>query len=287
MTQTIGIFGLGLIGHALATRLMGHGFRAVGFDPDPEKMQMFEKSGATPCDATDVWAAPIVFAAVFDTAQLETVIDTSPAGCTATLISVSTNDPEQMPEIARRAENRGLTFVEAPLSGTSRDLANGQAVFLIGGKVADYLKLETIFKAISRAQYHVGDYGNGNKTKLAINLVLGLNRAALAEGMVFARSIGLQPAGFLELLGNSAAASAVMKSKGPKMVAEDYTPLGRIAQSSKDFNLIHEAGARAGQGLPFTQTYLAAMQDCIESGEGDLDNAAILKSIARAKPPTG
>ena len=117
--------------------------------------------------------------------------------------------------------------------------------------------------------------------KLAINLVLGLTRAAVAEGVVFAKAVGLDPADFLDLALQSAAASKVMASKGPKMVARDFEPLGRIAQSAKDFGLIRDAAERAGQGLPMTARYLEIVADNLAKGEGDLDNAAVLLAIER------
>jgi 3-hydroxyisobutyrate dehydrogenase-like beta-hydroxyacid dehydrogenase len=129
--------------------------------------------------------------------------------------------------------------------------------------------------------------GQGNRAKLAINLVLGLNRAALAEGLVFAKALGLEPAGFLDLLQNSAAQSAVMPSKGKLMVARDFRPLGRIAQSAKDFTLIREQAAKAGQHLPFAETYQAMVDAGVEAGEGDLDNSGILLAIERSRDQQG
>ncbi|HEX2257023.1 MAG TPA: NAD-binding protein, partial [Afifellaceae bacterium] len=92
----------------------------------------------------------------------------------------------------------------------------------------------------------MGAPGAGGRTKLAVNLILGLNRAALAEGLVFAERLGLSPARFLEVARRSAAYSQVMDIKGGKMIAGDFTPQGRIAQSLKDFTLILESAAAAG-----------------------------------------
>ncbi len=114
-------------------------------------------------------------------------------------------------------------------------------------------------------------------------LKFGTGIAALAEGLVFAEQIGLAPAEFLELARGSAAASKVMDIKGPLMVARDFVPQGRVSQSAKDFNLMRDAALACGQRLPFTDLYLTMMQDCIDHGEADLDNAAIIKALARAR----
>ena len=110
-------------------------------------------------------------------------------------------------------------------------------------------------------------------------------RAALAEGMVFAEALGLSAQDFLSMAKASAAYSAVMDSKGQSMVDRDFSPQGRIVQSAKDFTLIRDSASAAGQGLPFTETYLAMMQDALDQGEGDLDNAAVLLPIARTPAP--
>lgn len=283
MTETIGIFGLGLIGKALTKRLLLHDYNVVGFDPDPDCRDALAEMGGVPVSAAEVWQAGTVLAAVFDTDQLASVISAAPEETGSVLIATSTCDPERMTGLGEDAEAKGITLIEAPLSGTSRDLGDGKAVFLVGGDAAVIAEKDKLFKALGRAHYHLGGLGHGNRAKLAVNLVLGLNRAALAEGLVFSEALGLEPEGFLALLQDTAAASVVMPSKGPKMVARDFAPLGKIKQSAKDFDLIQTSAQSAGHHLPFAETYRAMMADCLAHGEGDEDNAAVLLAIERAK----
>lgn len=279
---TIGVFGLGLIGTAIVSRLMAAGVTVRGYDPDPDCMARLSDRGGKPMAADQVWDADCVITAVFSTDQLAELIDAAPDGNGTPLISVSTCDPSLMPGIAVDASKKGYDLIEAPISGTSADLTNGDAILLIAGDPSVAEGLGPVFATLARAHFHVGAVGNGNRAKLAINLVLGLTRAAVAEGVVFATAVGLDPADFLELALNSAAASKVMASKGPKMVARDFTPLGRVAQSAKDFGLIHDAAIRAGQGLPMAERYLEVVADSLASGEGHLDNSAVLLAIERA-----
>ncbi|MEP0233736.1 NAD(P)-dependent oxidoreductase [Roseibium sp.] len=283
MTDSIGVFGLGLIGQALAHRLLQAGHSVAGFDPNPDRMADLEQAGGLPAQEADIWASKTVLAAVFDTDQLLSVIRSAPAGSDVTLVATSTCDPDRMLELEEEAARYGIRLLEAPLSGTSKDLANGNAVFLVGGSESLADANTWLFSLLGRAHYYVGGLGNGNRAKLAINLVLGLNRAALAEGLVFAKALGLQPNDFLELARNSAAYSAVMETKGPLMTARDFKPLGRITQSAKDFKLIRTLAGNAEQGLPFAETYSAMVDDCIAEGEGDIDNSAILLAIERVK----
>ncbi|MBU2959263.1 NAD(P)-dependent oxidoreductase [Citreicella sp. C3M06] len=279
----IGLFGLGLIGSAVAARLLAAGYALRGCDPDAARGLDLERAGGTACTAPEVWQADVVFSCVFDTDQLERLIDGAPqAGCT--LVSLSTCDPDRMQGLADKAAQKGITLIEMPVSGTSRALANGSALLLIAGCKDTAARIDPILSAICANRLHVGGIGNGNRAKLAINLVLGLNRAALAEGMVFANALGLSSQEFLDMARVSAARSDVMDAKGPLMVARDFTPQGRIAQSLKDFTLIAERGAARGQGLPFANRYLEMMRDAVAQGEGDLDNAAVLLPIERARP---
>jgi 3-hydroxyisobutyrate dehydrogenase-like beta-hydroxyacid dehydrogenase len=287
LPASVGLFGLGLIGSAIARRLIAAGVTVTGFDPEAEAMTRLKEIGGDPVDAAEVWRAECVLSAVFSTDQLARMVTEAPVGEGRCLVSLSTCDPSEMPVIAEAAAGRGYTLVEAPISGTSADLAAGDAILLVAGDEARAAGLAPLFRALSRAHFHVGAIGNGNRAKLAINLVLGLSRAAVAEGVVFARAVGLEPADFLELALQSAASSKVMASKGPKMVSRDFSPLGRITQSAKDFGLIREQALRAGQGLPMAERYLEVVRRSLAAGEGELDNSAVLLEIERTPVPPG
>ena len=281
LPEAVGLFGLGLIGCALTRRLIAAGVAVRGFDPAPEAMARFAAMGGHAVPADQVWGADIVISAVFDTGQLAELIAQAPAGNGIPLISVSTCDPEAMPGVAEQAAAKGFELIESPISGTSADVANGDAIMMVAGDPDRAARLAPLFDAMTRAHFHVGAIGNGNKAKLAINLVLALNRAALAEGLVFAKAIGLEPGDFLALAQESAAASKVMGSKGGKMVAREFSPLGRITQCAKDAWLMQQAATRAGQGLPLVERYVEILADSVAQGEGDLDNSAVLLAIER------
>ena len=285
LPDSIGVFGLGLIGHALAGRLIAAGVTLRGYDPDPDAMARLGDLGGLPVTADQVWTSDCTISAVFSTDQLAQLVDQAPDSNGATIISVSTCDPSLMPGIAEGAAKKGIDLIEAPISGTSADLAGGEAIMLVAGDKAIAEGLAPVFQVLSRAHFHVGAIGNGNRAKLAINLVLGLSRAAVAEGVVFAKAVGLDPGEFLELALQSAASSKVMASKGPKMVSRDFTPLGRVTQSAKDFGLIWEQARSAGQGLPMAQRYLEVVGDSLAQGEGELDNSAVLLAIERSRMP--
>ena len=115
-----------------------------------------------------------------------------------------------------------------------------------------------LFRLFARRWFHVGPWGSGARTKLVVNLVLGLNRAVLAEGLAFARRCGLDPAAVLEMLQSGAAYSRVMDAKGRKMIDGDFTPEAKLAQHLKDVRLILAEGDRTGAALPLSAAARAA-----------------------------
>ena len=144
----------------------------------------------------------------------------------------------------------------------------GQGVGFVAGSATVMKRLNKVLEAICPRRTELGKFGDPLRTKLAINLILGLNRAALAEGLVLAERLGLDVAAFLELARGSAAYSQVMDVKGAMMARREFTPAqGRVAQSLKDFRLmLAQAGSNAQQ-LPFAAVYAEMLEDCVRRGE--------------------
>lgn len=288
----VGLIGLGLIGTALARRLCWAGFSVVGFDVAAEARDRFAAIGTSVDTIGDVArTCARVLIAVFNTEQVEAVIEggllaePEERRRTRQVINFSTCDPDRMISLAQRAEDRGLSFLETPLSGASDQVARGEAVCLVGGSPGALEDALDIITVVAARHYFMGGVGNGGKAKLATNLILGLNRAALAEGLVYAERLGLPLDAFFEEVRNSAAYSAVMDVKGGKMLARDFRALGKIVQSAKDFGLILKTAESAGQCLPFASVYAEMMDGCIAAGEGEWDNAAIVENIRRLRRP--
>jgi 3-hydroxyisobutyrate dehydrogenase-like beta-hydroxyacid dehydrogenase len=201
------------------------------------------------------------------------------------VIDCSTGDPDALQALAARLAQRGVDFIEAPLSGSSQQIAQGQATMLLGGAPAALDRHAPVLAALSPQRMHVGGAGMGARAKLATNLVLGLNRAAFAEGLVFAESLGIPPATFLELVLASPARSDAAALKGPLMVSGDFAPQSRIRQHLKDLELMLAAASSSDQGLPLTQAHAALLRAAVAAGDGELDNAAVVRQLRREMPP--
>ncbi|MBA3482863.1 MAG: NAD(P)-dependent oxidoreductase, partial [Pirellulales bacterium] len=143
-----------------------------------------------------------------------------------------------------------------------------------------------LLDCIAAKTYYVGQWGDGVRMKLVTNLVLGLNRAALAEGLVFAKAVGLSMESALEVLLNSPAYSKTMDAKGPKMVAGDFAPQAKLSQHIKDVELILSEAERGNKALPLSQLHLALLEQAEANGLGDLDNSAIINVIEGSLTPS-
>jgi 3-hydroxyisobutyrate dehydrogenase-like beta-hydroxyacid dehydrogenase len=290
----VGIIGTGLMGTACAKRLMGAGFDVLGYDVAPARLSAIKALGGGTAASLAELAQTCERAvlAVFDTAQVEGAVESlaglaalrAPGRAPMLVLCVSTCDPERIAALAKRVPPDRVSFVESPVSGTSEQTAAGEAVGLVGGARNAVDAARGLLDAICPRWHHLGEAGNGARAKLAINLILGLNRAALAEGLVFAERMGLDPAALLRVARGSAAYSQIMDVKGAKMLAGDFAPHGRIAQSLKDFTLIGEQAARVRQQLPLAEVYAALMRGCVAAGEGDWDNSAVIEEIRRRGP---
>jgi 3-hydroxyisobutyrate dehydrogenase-like beta-hydroxyacid dehydrogenase len=286
--KTVGLIGLGLVGESLARRLLDAGYTVVGFDIDPARAARFKSYGGQPVGAIAAVAqrASRILIAVFNTAQVADVIE-GKGGLIESgnrIASVhSTCDPDQLAALAVRTAARGFDLLEVPLSGTSVQILKGDGVGLIGGPAAAIARFEDVLQVICPRRYTMGAVGNGSRAKLAVNLVLGLNRAGLAEGLAFAERIGLEPVAFLEVLKGSAAYSQVMETKGPKMAKREFASEGKVTQALKDLHMMLDLGKAVGQALPLASINAALLEACIEHGDGERDNSIVIEEIRRRR----
>lgn len=283
----IGLVGLGLVGSALAQRLTRAGFTCIGYDLRPEAGEHLARMGvrmaASPADVAQ--AAKVIVLAVFDTRDVIDVVEGPrgilDGGTPDVLIDCSTGDPEALAGLAARLAERGVGLIEAPLSGSSAQIAAGEATLLLGGDARAIKTHATVLNAIADRRFHLGGAGMGARAKLATNLVLGLNRAVLAEGLVFAERLGIAPEQFLALVLASPARSEAAAVKGPLMVSGTFTPQSRVRQHLKDVELMLQQAKAAGQRLPLSEAHATLMRAAVSAGDGDLDNAAIVLQLRR------
>jgi 2-hydroxy-3-oxopropionate reductase len=288
-TKPIGILGLGLMGEVYARRLIDAGHPVIGFDVDAARGERLAVIGgkAVGSIADVAQACDTIILAVYSTEQCEEVTDAILAACgdgsNVVVLCTSTVDPDRIAALGARVIPRGLRFLETPVSGTSEQVRRGESVGLIGGDRAVMEEVDDLLAILFPRRFHVGRIGDGGRTKLSINLILGLNRAALAEGLVFARRLGLDLAAFLPVARESAAYSQIMDIKGERMLKGEFAPEGRVRQTLKDVHLMLQQAEQHGQVLPLLSVNCDLLESCVRAGEGDYDNSAVIREIDRRR----
>jgi 3-hydroxyisobutyrate dehydrogenase len=292
MAGTVGLVGIGLMGSALARRLLDAGYQVIGFDIDAARRDALREMGGEPAASVAEVAnrCQRTLIAVMTTTQVEQVVEgkdglieagdgklSRMAMCTATC------EPDRIEALAARAAARKFIFLDTPVSGTSRQVLQGDGYGLIAGDRAAAETADDILGVIYPRRQFIGAAGSATKTKLAINHILGLNRVALAEGLVFAERLGLDLAAFLEVARKSAAYSQIMDVKGDKMVTGDFSPVSKVNQHHKDFNTILGEARKRGQQLPFASLLVEVLEACERHGDAERDNAITIEEIRRRK----
>ena len=290
MSAPVAIIGLGLMGEVYAQRLIDRKIPVTGFDIDPARRTRLAEIGGNPTSSIAELAnsARCIIVAVFNTEQVEDVLENHvlPAlgnGSNKIVLCMSTCDPDRVAALADRLIPCGIRYLDVPVSGTSDQVRRGAGVALIGGDLAIAEEMKDVLDALFVRRFHVGKIGDGGRAKLAVNLILGLNRLALAEGLVFAERIGLDPATFLDVARGSASCSRVMETKGPKMVHGDFSPEGRVKQTLKDVRLMLDQAASVGQKLSMLEVHADMLEACVRAGESDLDNSAVIREVRRRR----
>jgi 3-hydroxyisobutyrate dehydrogenase-like beta-hydroxyacid dehydrogenase len=280
--EAVGVIGLGLMGSALAERLFAGGRRVVGYDlRDAARDKLGALGGEPRASVGEVFAsARVVILSLPDSDVVRAVTDEAGASVRgARIIDTTTGDPDATAGLGQRLSDRGAQYLDATLTGSSEVARSGELGVTAGGPAEVFRQTEPLFRLFAKDWFHVGPWGSGARAKLVVNLVLGLNRAALAEGLAFSRRCGLDASAMLEVLRAGSAYSRVMDAKGRKMIDADFTPEARLAQHRKDVRLIVASAERSGAAVPFSRLHERVLADLVARGLGDADNSAVIRAF--------
>ena len=282
----IGLIGLGLVGSALADRLVGAGRRVIGWDiDDARRGALRERGGDVARDVHEVFSTcSRVLLSLPSHREVGDVMRAAGAtlGRGLTIIDTTTGDPASSEELATALHEQGVIYLDATISGSSAQVRAGSTTLMVGGDAESVAACSDIFTLIGSQVFHTGPTGTGAKMKLVTNLVLGLNRAALAEGLAFAESIGLDPTLSLAVMRGSLAYSRIMDTKGERMIRGDFAPDARLSQHLKDVRLIVDIGHHAGLPMALSAAHRTVLEEAEATGYGELDNSAIIKVLGAA-----
>lgn len=275
----VGVIGLGLMGTALAERLLDAGYDVEVYNRTREKADPLVARGARWSD-NPLAACDRVLISLYTTQTVEEVLRKLDAGLRRgqILVDTTTGDPAQSAALGERLAARGVDYLDAPVSGSSQQTRRGEVTTIVGGPREAFDACSDLFACFSKKSFYAGPWGSGAKMKLVSNLVLGLNRAALAEGLVFARAVGLDLRRTLDVLMGSMAYSRIMETKGRKMIEGDFSTEARLAQHLKDVRLMLDAASAAGVSLPLCEAHRRLLEQAESAGYGDADNAAVIRA---------
>lgn len=284
--RPVGLIGLGLLGNAIAGRLLASGVSVVGFDIAPEARDSASALGVeVVADHEAVAARCDVILLSLPTSEIRRSLLWGEGGLAARLgegtllLDTTTGRPEDAESDHARLKSMLVDYVDVCVLASSAQTARGEAVLLVGDTAARAGGYGHLLEAFGRKIFYLGKVGDGSRMKLVANQVIGLNRLVLAEALGLAERCGLDLEKTLEVLQSGPAASQVMFTKGVRMITGNFAPEARLAQHAKDVGLILELGAAHNARLPLTRLHGELLDELIAQGLGGLDNSAVVRAF--------
>ena len=279
----IGFIGLGIMGAPMAGHLLaaGHQLFVRTRSKVPDAL-----SGASVCASPKEVAekADIVFTMLPDTPDVEAVLfgkDGVASGLSKgkTVVDMSSISPIETKAFAKRINDLGCDYLDAPVSGGEVGAKAGSLTIMVGGPEATFERVKPLFELMGKNITLVGGNGDGQTTKVANQIIVALNIAAVGEALVFAAKAGADPAKVRQALMGGFASSRILEVHGERMIKRTFNPGFRIQLHQKDLSLAL-AGARAlGIALPGTANAAQLMQACAANGMADLDHSALVRAL--------
>lgn len=272
----------------MAARLIAAGYTVAGYDPAPEAGPRLAGLGGRPLPSAAAvgrecrrLVLSLPTSDEVETAMAELASTLAPGDL---VIDTTTGDPDRVESLAQVLNRRGIEYLDASLGGSSRQIALGEGMVMCGATDFGFAAAADLLHNFGTPVFHTGAPGSGTRMKLVLNLVLGLQRAILAEGLEFARRGGVDPQRALEVLAAGPAYAKVMDTKGHKMLARDFHPEARLSQHWKDVRLILAMAGENGAHLPFSRVHEELLAAACELGYGAEDNSAIIKMFSEVEP---
>ena len=286
---TVGFVGLGIMGRPMLRNLLKAGHTVVAYGRTPAKLDSAVADGAQRgASNADVGArSEIVITMLPDGPEVEEVVlgvngILSGAKPGTLIIDMSSISPLVSQKIAAACEGRGVDFIDAPVSGGEPKAVDGTLAIMVGGKADVFAKAEPILKCLGSSVTLTGPVGAGNTTKLANQIMVACNIAAMGEALTLATRCGLNPEVVVNAVKAGLAGSAVLNAKGPMLIARNFKPGFRISLLQKDLRNALQTAESNDVFLPLTAQVQQMISSLIADGKGDLDHSAIATFIEEA-----
>jgi len=284
MAPTVGLIGLGLMGKPMGRNLLKAGFPLVVWNRTASKAEDLIREGAklaaSPRDAAA--QADVLVTIVSDPPALEEVVF-GPEGALegfrrgSVFVDSSTISPDLARREAAACAERGVDFLDAPVTGGTWGAEKGELVFMVGGKAEVFERTKPVFEAMGKRFFLLGPNGSGQIVKLAMNLILALEVQALAEAMALVRTAGIKGERLSEVLQSSMGRSALMDVKAPLILKNEYPASFPLRLMHKDVRLALELAREQGIELPAGAAAFATYTAVKDAAKDDPDYAAVAR----------
>ena len=281
----IGFVGTGIMGQPMAGRLQqaGHQLFIVKHRSDPP--QELLDAGAVLADSAMAVAqsAEVVFTMVPDTAGVEDALfrergvaaGLSPGKVVVDMSSIS---PSATKVFAERIRRLGCEYLDAPVSGGDVGAREGTLSIMVGGTGEAFDRVRPLFEVMGETITHVGGTGAGQTCKVANQMIVGINIAAVAEALVLASKAGIDPVRVREALLGGFASSRILAVHGQRMIDRAFEPGGRMELHQKDLGMALDEAGRLGVASPMTAVCRDMMNACIAEGGAASDHSALVRA---------
>ena len=280
----IGFIGLGIMGKPMCRNLLRAGYEVTVFNRSSGAMEELREDGALPgASSADVASkSDVVITMLPNSPDVKDVIlgrngVLEGARKGLIIIDMSSINPLASQEVCAEAEKRGCYMLDAPVSGGEPKAIDGTLAIMVGGKEEIFQKVEPILRAMGSSVRLCGGIGAGNTTKLANQVIVAANIAALSEALVLGRKAGVAPEIIFEAIRGGLAGSTVMNSKTPMMLDGDFDPGFRIALHIKDLANALDVGHGVGAPLPLTASVMEMMQWLRANGFDQADHSSLIR----------
>ncbi|NLP43074.1 MAG: 2-hydroxy-3-oxopropionate reductase [Peptococcaceae bacterium] len=281
--KKIGFIGLGIMGKPMSKNLLKAGYELIVYDLNEssinELVQAGAEAGTSPKDVaskseviiTMLPNSPHVKEVVLGT---NGVVEGAKKG--SIVIDMSSIAPLVSREVGSKLEEKGIRFMDAPVSGGEPKAIDGTLSIMVGAKEADFEECLPILKAMGASVVLCGDVGAGNVTKLANQIIVAVNIAAMSEALVLATKAGVEPERVYQAIRGGLAGSAVLDAKAPLVMDRKFDPGFRIDLHIKDLNNVLETGHGVGVPLPLSASVMEMMQALKVDGHGEKDHGSLV-----------
>jgi 3-hydroxyisobutyrate dehydrogenase-like beta-hydroxyacid dehydrogenase len=298
MAERVGFIGLGIMGSRMAANLVRAGFDLTVWNRTASTAQAWAaRHGAAVAASPQALASnsDVVISMVVDGDQVESVLlgdEGAGHGAGLLCVDMSTIGPSAAKRIANRLEDRGVSFMDAPVTGSSPKAEDGTLTIMAGGEKQDFERARPMFDAMGELIVHVGSVGHGQLVKVINNAVAAANAAVAAEALLAGARAGADLDALVQVIGAGSGASAMLDLKQGPMRAHDFTTLFKLAHMLKDLRLCLEEARAAGVRTPMIEATEDILAAAHERGLGEQDFAALLEVVedragARLEPRAG